>query len=259
MESTFAHPQSLPLVLNASGAPIAPDSDQRVLNWSAVRDEVQDFERNIRLVSGGQGLIDAPITDVFDLVPKANAGRNADLDTIAAYIAFGIRAPISPLRNALAQQGAIQEGRALFQQANCQICHGGPKWSLSRVDFTPPPLAPPNAFPEVIVAGQLVRFLEGVATFDPTAFNEVKAQAGTQTTIVTASGLFGFNVPSLLSVVAGAPYLHSGSAQTLDEVLTNVDHRRAGIYPVDTLADPVARAKLVQFLKSIDAKTQPFQ
>jgi len=60
-------------------------------------------------------------------------------------------------------------------------------------------------------------------------------------------------------VVAGAPYLHSGSAQTLDEVLTNVDHRRAGIYPVDTLADPVARAKLVQFLKSIDAKTQPFQ
>ena len=258
MESTFAHPQPPGTVL-INGAPLAPKSDQRVLNWSAVRDEVQDFDRNIRLVSGGQGLIDALITDVFDLVPKANAGRSADLDNIAAYIAFGIRAPISPLRNALAQQGAIQQGRALFQQANCQFCHGGPKWSLSRVDFTPPPLAPPNAFPEVIVAGQLVRFLEGVATFDPTAFNEVKAQAGTQTAIVTANGLFGFNVPSLLSVFAGAPYLHSGSAQTLDEVLTNVEHRRAGIYPVDTLADPATRAKLVEFLKSIDAKTQPFQ
>jgi len=127
------------------------------------------------------------------------------------------------------------------------------------VDFTPPPLSPPNAFAEVIVAGQLVRFLEGIATFDPAAFNEVKAQAGTQTVIVTANGLFGFNIPSLLSVGAGAPYLHSGSAATLDEVLTNVEHRRAGIYPVDTLADPAARAKLVQFLKSIDAKTQPFQ
>jgi len=143
-----------------------------------VRDEVQDFELNIRAVSGGQGLI----TDgqpVVNLIPIASAKRSADLDNIAAYIAFGIRAPISPLRNVLTQQGAIQQGRALFQQANCQICLGGPKWSLSRVDFTPPPLAPPNAFPEVIVAGQLVRFLEGVATFDPTAFNEVKAQAGT--------------------------------------------------------------------------------
>jgi len=71
-----------------------------VLNWSAVRDEVKDFERNIRLVSGGEGLIDALITDVIDLqnatnTGKANAGLSQDLDAIAAYIAFGIRAPIS--------------------------------------------------------------------------------------------------------------------------------------------------------------------
>src|SRR5207237_191535 len=31
---------------------------QRVLNWSAVRDEVQDFELNTRNVFGGRGLID---------------------------------------------------------------------------------------------------------------------------------------------------------------------------------------------------------
>jgi hypothetical protein len=34
-----------------------PD-DQRILNWSAVRDEGHDFELNIRDVSGGRGLID---------------------------------------------------------------------------------------------------------------------------------------------------------------------------------------------------------
>jgi YVTN family beta-propeller protein len=32
--------------------------DQRILNWSAVRDENQDFEQNTRGVSGGTGLID---------------------------------------------------------------------------------------------------------------------------------------------------------------------------------------------------------
>src|SRR5262249_7864311 len=33
-------------------------SDQRILNWSAVRDENQDFELNTRGVFGGRGLID---------------------------------------------------------------------------------------------------------------------------------------------------------------------------------------------------------
>src|SRR5207244_13222322 len=32
--------------------------DQRILNWSAVRDETQDFELNTRGVFGGRGLID---------------------------------------------------------------------------------------------------------------------------------------------------------------------------------------------------------
>ena len=40
-----------------NGAPKLPESHQRALNWSAIRDEVQDFERNIRAVSGGGGLI----------------------------------------------------------------------------------------------------------------------------------------------------------------------------------------------------------
>jgi hypothetical protein len=122
MESTFAHPQPFGTKLNASGAPVAPFSDQRVLNWSAVRDEVQDFERNIRLVSGGQGLIDAPITDVFDLVPKANTGRSADLDTLATYIAFGIRAPISPLRNVLLPWFASSVARTHACLAGADSC-----------------------------------------------------------------------------------------------------------------------------------------
>jgi YVTN family beta-propeller protein len=263
MESTFAHPQP-PGTALVNGAPLAPNSDQRVLNWSAVRDEVQDFERNIRLVSGGEGLIaGAPITDVIDLqnatnTGKANAGRSADLDAIAAYIAFGIRAPISPLRkpsNFLANH--IQKGRRLFAAADCQSCHGGNKWTISRVDFAPPPLIPP-AGTELIVAGQLERFLRKVGTFDPNAFNEFKAQAATQTANIPANGADGFNIPSLLSVFAGTPYLHSGAAPTLEAVLENVTHRSAGTGGVDTLTNPADREDVVLFLKSVDAKTQPF-
>ena len=146
----------------------------------------------------------------------------------------------------------VKKGRDLFERANCHSCHGGPNWTLSRVDFTPPPVG------ETITGGQLVRFLFNVGTFDSTAFNEVKAQAGTQTSNTVANGALGLNVPSLLSVFAGAPYLHSGLAQTLDEVLENVTHRSAGTGGIDILSDPKDRRALVKFLKSIDAETPSF-
>src|SRR4030095_6869250 len=119
MESTGEHPQPLDPAtdlpfLNANGAPDLPDFKQRVLNWSAVRDEVQDFELNIRAVSGGQGLITDGLA-VVNLVPTSTTGRSADLDAIAAYIAMGIRAPIPPKSNVIPTQG-----RSLFAAANCQ-------------------------------------------------------------------------------------------------------------------------------------------
>src|SRR5262249_48380220 len=139
MHATAEHPQPPGAMLNANFAPLLPGFKQRALNWSAVRDEIQDFELNIRVVSGGQGLI----TDgqgVFNLTPTANTGRSADLDAIAAYISFGIRAPISPLRPRNVGGGQtdpeIAQGRALFAAANCSQCHGGPNWTRSRVFFT---------------------------------------------------------------------------------------------------------------------------
>src|SRR5438094_6987931 len=110
MESTAEHPQPPGSLINMNGAPLLPSFKQRVLNWSAVRDEVQDFELNIRGVSGGQGLISLPggAQDpcVFNLrLPSptscaagtdVNTGRSADLDAIAAYVAFGIRSPVAP-------------------------------------------------------------------------------------------------------------------------------------------------------------------
>ena len=61
--------------------------------------------------------------------------------------------------------------------------------------------------------------------------NEIRANNAAN---VQARGVLGFNVPSLISVFASAPYLHSGAAPTLDAVLENVTHRTAGRAAVDS-------------------------
>ena len=121
-----------------------------LLNWSANRDEEEDFELNIRGVSGGQGLIVladgvTPDADVNNFPPLANADRNqlkvrgvAPGTRSRRYVQFGIRAPISPVSKT---DPDVIAGRALFTAANCQQCHGGTQWTSSRVRFTPPPSA----------------------------------------------------------------------------------------------------------------------
>lgn len=227
----------------------------RVLNWSANRDEQEDFELNIRAVSGGAGLIvqSDGVTqeaNVADFIPLANGGRNqlrvrsvGAWDALKAFVQFGIRAPISPVS---ATEPDVVSGRALFVSANCQSCHGGPQWTSGRVRFTPPPNA------ASINNGQVLSELRKVGTFDPAAFNEVRANAA------APLGGDGFVPPSLLSIGAfPQTFLHGGTAGSLVEVLNNVTHRSAGTSGVDTLSNPSDRARIVRFLQSIDASTQP--
>lgn len=267
MESTYEHPQTPSNTnLNQFGGPILPTFKQHALNWSAIRDEVQDFELNIRNVSGGQGLIakaDGSVDPcvfnlLFNVAPNAacgaerateaaiTTGRSADLDSIAAYMAFGIRAPLG----LDGKQKDIDRGRALFQNANCQSCHGGKSWTRSIIDFSPPPTG------ETITGGQLVKFLRKVGTFDVNAANELKAN--TFDTVPPANGDLGINIPALLSINASAPYFHSGACPDLECVLNNVAHRSAGTSGTDTLTKEKDRKRLVIFLKSIDAQTLIF-
>jgi YVTN family beta-propeller protein len=231
-------------------------SIQRALNWSATFDEVEDFELFIRNVSGGDGLIvltDGVTPDpiVFAFNPLANGGRNqlkvrgvGAWDALKAYVQFGIRSPISPVPKTEPQ---VIAGRALFIAANCQQCHGGAQWTTSRVRFTPPPSAG-----IVNVNGEIIGELRKVGTFDPAAFNEVRA------TGAAPLGANGYNPPSLLSVLLNRDsFFHNGAARSLDEVLQNVTHRAAGTGGVDTLSNAADRAAVVRFLQSIDAASVP--
>jgi YVTN family beta-propeller protein len=241
--------------------------DQRVLNYSAVFDELEDFENNIRGVSGGQGLIVLAGTTDQDPNVKSfdppNAGRPqlhvngiGAWDAIVAWTQFRIPSPVSPYNGVdpnseLGQQ--IAQGRQLFTQAKCQVCHGGAKWATSQVDYARvspfPETVTPGADPEPPV-GQLLRFLRQVGTFDPA--NPLEKTANNQ----QALGQAGYNAPSLLSIYAFGPYLHNGACLTLDCVLENQTHRDAGGV-TGVLDDPNARALVVKFLVSIDATTEP--
>ena len=230
---------------------------QRMLNWLAERDEEEDFELNIRAVSGGQGLIvlaDGISQDpmVFNLTPLASANRNQlkvrgnhAWDCIKAFIQFGIRPPISPVSKINPQ---VIAGRALFIRANCQQCHGGPQWTNSRVNFTPPP----DPASVQILNGQVLDQLRQVGTFDPTFLNEVNTNGA------PSLGAQGFVPPSLLSLFAfPQTFFHNGAALSLDQVMENVTHRSAGTGGVDTLTNFRDREKVVKFLQSIDASTTP--
>ncbi len=236
---------------------VANRSVMRMLNWSAERDEEEDFELNIRGVSGGLGLIVladgvTPDPAVANFAPQASGGRNqlkvrgvGAWDAIKAFQQFGIRAPISPVPPS---DPDVAVGRALFASANCQSCHGGPQWTSSRVNFTPPPGAG-----VVITGGQVMDQLRNVGTFDATFFNEVRANGS------PPLGAAGFAPPSLLSIHAFPQvFLHNGAATSLHQVMEGVAHRSAGSAGVDLLTSVADRAKLVTFLQSIDAATLPF-
>ena len=251
--------------LHWSFSPSDP-TDIKLLNHSALNNEVQDFENNIRDVSGGLGLIvdangnqlggpDGTQQPGATKPPLAvqNAGRSAQLDALAFYVATEVKSPRSPLASepatsTLGQQ--IQRGRDLFGASNCASCHGGDGWASGRLNLLP---ATPTIALDAGVA-VLQDVLRDVGTFDATAANQVK-QNGT-----AAAGALGFNPPSLLGAFALAPYLANGSAQTLEDVMKLKKHRTAGLAPgaPDPFDDPAKLADMVKFLESIDATTQPF-
>jgi YVTN family beta-propeller protein len=156
MDGTFSH---------SGGA-----QQQRILNWTGIFDELHDFERNTRGVSGGLGAITtaAPggacvkdggslATEVQDPPTAAIGGATnlaqpmkelsdraenctKDWDKIEAFVKT-IR-PARALRTLDA--ASVARGAALFGEPSatasnggCVRCHGGPGWTASRRFFTP--------------------------------------------------------------------------------------------------------------------------
>jgi hypothetical protein len=139
-------------------------TDQRVLNWTAIFDEIADFELNTRGVSGGLGALvtadpNNPMAELrinlgTETPPQqglqgatAEIGNpsggaphphsvHADWIDIENWVKT-IRSPRRPTNLVAAD---VTAGKALFSdplQGNCAGCHSGAKWTISRRFYTP--------------------------------------------------------------------------------------------------------------------------
>lgn len=295
-------------------------NDQRLLNYSAIFDEVQDFELNIRNVSGPGPLSAGPppvldpnhgllIDDggninaapaVVNAFAKTNSGRPQHsvtlpgsttswpaLDALNEWVRVGIRTPNGALTTAELTAGGgspegglstldVAVGRRSFFQAGCQWCHGGTKWTVSNRGYTPPPAAseiatenPPTA--AAVTAQYFARFLHEVGSFNLNVAGGGNLIPGTPAIGGVEKGAdgkdalgkdydgngkgAGYNIPSLLGVWAQPPYYHNGACETLDCVLSDITHRTANNERPDVLSNALARARLVEFLKTLDDQT----
>jgi YVTN family beta-propeller protein len=184
---------------------------QGFLHWSANFDEVQDFEGQIRALAGGSGLMDDALFNAGTRstpLGDTKAGLSTDLDALAAYVAslnaFEI-APARPSASALSSTGAA--GKAVFTALNCAACHSG-------AAFT------------------------GSGANTPVDIGTIKPSSGHR----LYGPLSGIDVPTLRDAWATAPYLHDGSAPTLD--LAVRAHNGITVSDADL-------ANLVQYLREL--------
>ncbi len=150
------------------------------LHWSGNFDEVQDFENQIRTLAAGTGLIAGGTPN--PPLGASNAGRSTDLDALAAYVKSLTATDESPNRaTAGTLPAAALAGRSLFKSKNCASCHGG-------VAFT----------------DSAVGVFHDVGTIKPTSGKRLNGP------------LTGFDSPSLRGLWNTSPYLHDGSASSVE-------------------------------------------
>jgi DNA-binding beta-propeller fold protein YncE len=157
------------------------------VHWSANFDEIQDFEHDIRNAFLGAGFLNDEDFEGATTLGTSKAGQSEDLDALATYVSsLGEHSiPRSPFRTPsgeMTAQGA--SGRAVFESLECDTCH-------TNEGFT----------------DSLVHDVGSLRSYSGQRLGEI---------------LPGIKTPSLLGIFATAPYMHDGSAATLEDVFTTV-------------------------------------
>ncbi|MFT5117424.1 MAG: hypothetical protein ACI9NY_000953 [Kiritimatiellia bacterium] len=182
------------------------------LHWSSNFDEVQDFEAQIESLNGADGLISGQtFTNMVSPLTHISAGQSEDLDALSAYVSSLGKASVLRSPNSCSWGGLCgseeRYGNRLFLRHRCATCHTG------------------------------AAFRDG--------------QSHDVGTITPASGqgsggpLMEIRTPTLVELWDTAPYLHDGSAATLEEVFTRGVHAEIGL-------DEGERSNLAQYLLNLD-------
>lgn len=322
------------IAINGTFNPRNP-ADQRIMNASAIFDELQDADFNTRLTSS-PGMLKTPrpcvatagypditeskidpdhglvlgelhefakapcVMNQFD-VPNSTraqatvllAGSSVEvpaLDALKYWQQYGVRTPMRAMtENELRQKGGdsaagvsgerIAEGRHIFKENGCNLCHNGGKWTSSSKSFVSPP-GPDEVAREASSTGAnqfqfLYKYLKDIGSYNLNVAgsgNQISGFDSIGGVEKDSAGLralgydydadgkgSGYNVSSILGTNSLAPYYHNGACETLRCVISDRNHRSAGQRPKGKGAlDSREMASLIAFLKSIDANTVPF-
>jgi hypothetical protein len=151
------------------------------LHWTANFDEVQDFEHDIRGPFAGTGFLsEADWEECGETLGAPKAGRSAELDALAAYL------ETIPLPRAPSAGDDRSAGEAAFAAAGCAECHPAPLYTDSSL------VAP-------------LRHDVGTLT----------VASGSR----KGAALDGLDTPTLLGTWDTGPWLHDGSAATLEAAI----------------------------------------
>ncbi len=142
---------------------------QRILNWTGERDEIIDFERNTRGVSGGLGAVTtgvcASAANGGDISGETRLSLNPTDPTDPNGLKIQLRLPAQEIHDGIVtgpscvkdwddieaftktirppkglrflDSASVTRGKAVFREGGCQNCHGGPGFTLSKRFFTP--------------------------------------------------------------------------------------------------------------------------
>lgn len=161
------------------------------VHWTGNFDEIQDFENDIRGAFGGAGFLeDADFATTSAPLGPSKIGLSSDLDALAAYVASLdlTSLPRSPHRNGDGSNTTEAiAGAVVFAAQGCGSCHTT------------------GTFTDSVVGGGTLR---DVGTLRTTSGGRL------------GGPLPGIDTPTLLGLWNTAPYLHDGTAKTLDEVFS---------------------------------------
>ncbi len=158
------------------------------LHWTGNFDEVHDFEAQIRDLAGGSGLMTGTQFNTGSRhhpLGDGKSGVNSELDALALYVSSLNEYPPSPFRRADGTfTSAGEDGKILFQLKGCAGCHSGTHMTDSA----------PDVFHNV---------------------GTIRDRTGQR----LGENLTGLDTPTVRGSWDSAPYLHDGSAATIEEAI----------------------------------------
>jgi cytochrome c peroxidase len=211
--------------------------DTGFLFRTADRSRVQDYWKTIDTEQGGH-------------VARDEVAQAPLLDALAAFVNYAIPTPVPPSLDASQQveAGALAalraQGRRVFERVGCDHCHSGPALTDSGSRNSALDLSGPSV--SAAADGGILLHDVGTCVRDGDAPDVAHADIDGNDRDACA-----FDTPQLRGLWDSAPYLHDGSAATLEDTLPSM--LRASVAQSETppVLNDDERRQLIEYLRGL--------